>query len=427
MPEILPFHAIFYNPTRAALNKVLSPPYDVISAAERDELYARDPRNVIRLEYAKEADPYAHAGRILREWLNTEILVRENEPPIYLLCQRFKGRDGGVVRRKGFIALCRLEELEKKTILPHERTFPKPKEDRLKLLSHAKAMFSPIFSIYSDPSRLVEELYLHLSSEPPFLSGELEGVSHEIWRLSDAEVIAKLQQVMTGTQVFIADGHHRYETALEYQRIRRSENPRHTGLEGYNYTLMYFCNVEEEGLVIFPIHRVIRGMKSFDGQEFLKELSRGFDIQQFDTSKRLIQALRDGGRHSFGIAISGDQEFYLAGLSGGQGSEELIPQHIPGELKQLDVVLLHAYILPRVLKVDYQPEADQPRIEFVTDEAHAVALVQRGEAQVAVLLKPTPVEQVQAVARAGLTMPQKSTYFYPKLPAGLVMYDLERF
>jgi uncharacterized protein (DUF1015 family) len=427
LPEILPFKGIFYNPTSVALSNVLSPPYDVISAAERDMLYARDPRNAVRLEYSKEADPYASAERILGEWIRTGILTGGDRPSVYLLCQTFKDSRGRATRRNGFIALCRLEEPEKKTILPHERTFPKPKEDRLKLLSHAKTMFSPIFSIHSDPSRLVEDLYLHLSSELPFLSGELEGVSHEIRRLSDAEVIAKVQQVMTGTQAFIADGHHRYETALEYQRIRRSENPRHTGSEGYNYTLMYFSNVEEEGLVIFPINRVIRGMKDFEGQKFLKRLARGFDVQPFDTSERLIQELRHRGRHSFGIAISGDQRFYLASSRDLRGVDELIPQNIPGELKQLDVVLLHSYILPHVLRVDDQSGTDQPRIEFVTDEAHALSVVQRGEAQVAFLLNPTPVEQVQAVARAGLTMPQKSTFFYPKLPAGLVMYDLERF
>jgi uncharacterized protein (DUF1015 family) len=427
LPEILPFHAIFYKPSRVALTKVLSPPYDVISAIKQDELYARDPLNVIRLEYAKEADPYAHAGRILREWLNTEILVRENEPSIYLLCQRFIGRDGGVVRRNGFIALCRLEELGSKTILPHEKTFPKPKEDRLKLLSQTNAMFSPIFSIYVDESKLIERLYLNVSSESSLLSGELEGVSHDIWRLTDARTMVKIQEVLRGSQVFIADGHHRYETALEYRRTQRSENPRHAGSEGYNYTLMYFSNVEEEGLVIFPIHRVIRGLKKFDGQEFLKEIARGFDVQPFDTSEGLVQELRGWGQHSFGIAISGEQKFYLASLRNVRGVDELIPQHTPGELKQLDVVLLHAYILSHVLRVDDQSGTYHPRIEFLTDESEALTLVQRGEAQVAFLLNPTPVEQVQAVARAGLTMPQKSTYFYPKLPAGLAMYDLGEF
>jgi uncharacterized protein (DUF1015 family) len=425
--DILPFHGIYYNPAKVRLSNVLSPPYDVISAAEQAGLYARDPQNVIRLEYSKEADPYSCAERILQEWFNAGVLVRDHQPSIYLLRQRFKGRGREIVQRNGFLALCRLEELGKKTIFPHEKTFPKPKEDRLKLLSHTKAMFSPIFSIYVDPSKLIEKLYLSVSSASPFLSGELDGVSHDVWKLTDVRAIRDLQELLKGSQIFIADGHHRYETALEYERIRERENPGHNGIEGYHYTLMYFSNVEEEGLVILPFHRLIRGMKDFNGQRFLEDLAPAFDVQQFDTSEGLFGALRSRRNHSFGIALSGDRKLYLAGLRDVQEVGTLMPQNIPGELKQLDVVLLHEYIITHLLKIDNPRGSDQPRIDFVKDESHALALVQRGEAQVAFLLNPTPVEQIQRVARAGLTMPQKSTYFYPKLPAGLVMYDLERF
>jgi uncharacterized protein (DUF1015 family) len=425
--DILPFQALHYDPAKARLSGVLSPPYDVISAAEQAEFYARDPRNVVRLEYSKEVDPYTDAERFLREWMGTRVLLHDDRSSIYLLYQRFKGRSEELIQRNGFVALCRLEEPGNKTILPHEKTFPKPKEDRLRLLSQTRAMFSPIFSIYIDPSKLLESFWPNISAEPPFLSGELEGVSHEIWKVTDARGIADLHEALKSSQVFIADGHHRYETALEYQRIRRNENPNHTGSEGYNFTMMYFTNVEEEGLEILPIHRVIYGMRSFDSQKFLAELARGFDVQQFDTSERLLRALRGRGRHSFGVAVSGDQKFSLASLRRPGEIDELIPQNIAAELKQLDVVLLHEYILSHLLKVNHQPGTDQPRVRFETDESEALALVQRGEAQMAFLLNPTPLEQVQAVARAGLTMPQKSTYFYPKLPAGLVMYDLDRF
>lgn len=427
MADILPFRALYYDPAKVPLSNVLSPPYDVISAAEQAGFYARDPRNVIRLEYSKEVDPYAQAKRTLGEWLSTGVLSRDDRSSIYLLSQEFKDRIGRVVRRNGFIALCRLDGPEKRTILPHERTFPKPKEDRLKLLSQTKAMFSPIFSIYVDPSKLIENLYLKVSSEPLFLSGELEGVSHDVWRVTDARAIANLHEVLKSSQVFIADGHHRYETALEYQRIRRNENPNHTGSEGYNFAMMCFSNVVEEGLEIFPIHRVIRRLKGFDGQEFLQTLAQRFEVQPFEVSERMVRALRNRGRHSFGIVISGDRKFHLASPRDVREVDALVPPNTPRELKQLDVVLLHEYILSHLLKLHDQLGTDQPRVEFVTDESQALALVQRREAQVAFLLNPTPVEQVQAVARAGLTMPQKSTFFYPKLPAGLVMYDLERF
>jgi uncharacterized protein (DUF1015 family) len=425
--EILPFHGLLYSAAKVPLSNVLSPPYDMISAGEQAEFYARDPRNVIRLEYSKEADPYTGADRMLHEWLNNGILSHDDQPSIYLLSQRFKDRSGKNARRNGFMALCRLDEPEKKTILPHEKTFPKPKEDRLRLLSQTKAMFSPIFSIYSDQSKLVEKFYHSVSSKPPFTSGELEGVSHDVWRLTDGETVAQLQRVIRDCQVFIADGHHRYETALEFQRFRRLEDARHTGSEGYNYTMMYFSNVEEEGLVVFPFHRVMTGMKDFNPQRFLEELSAGFDIQEFDASEQLFRALREGGIHNFGIALAGHTKTYRASLRAAREVDDLIPQHIPEELRQLDVVLLHAYIFSRVLKVDDNSAADGPAIEYFRDESDAIALVWEGKAQIAFLVSPTPVRQVQMVARAGLTMPQKSTYFYPKIPAGLIMYDLEHF
>jgi uncharacterized protein (DUF1015 family) len=425
--EIVPFRALLYNPAKVLLGDVLSPPYDMISAAEQADLYARDARNVVRLEYSKEPDPYVGADRVLHPWLQNGILSHDDQSSIYLLSQGFKDRDGKNVRRNGFMALCRLEELEKKTILPHEKTFPKPKEDRLRLLSQTKAMFSPIFSIYSDQSKLVEKSYHSVSSESPFISGELEGVSHDVWRLTDGETVAQLQRVIRGSQVFIADGHHRYETALEFQRIQRSENTRHSGSEGYDYTMMYFSNVEEEGLVVFPFHRVIRGMKDFNPRRFLDELSTGFDIQQFDDSEQLFHMLREGDVHSFGISMVGDTKTYLATLKAARELGDMIPQDIPPELKKLDVVLLHAYILSRLLKVDNNSATDGPAIEYVRDESDAIVRVQEEKAQVAFLVSPTPVQQVQMVARAGLTMPQKSTYFYPKVPAGLIMYDLEHF
>jgi uncharacterized protein (DUF1015 family) len=425
--DIFPFRALHYNPGKVSVSNILSPPYDVISEDERDSLYARDSLNVVRLEYSKETDPYTNAEKTLGEWLGTGVLTQDDQSPIYLLSQKYKDGGGREVRRDGFIALCRLEGSKKRTILPHEKTFPKPKEDRLKLLSHTRAMFSPIFSIYIDPSKLIGNLHREVSLGPPFLSGEMEGVSHDVWRLTEARAIADFQSVLKGSQVFIADGHHRYETALEYQRTRRNGNPHHIGSEGYNYTMMYFSNVEEEGLEILPIHRVIRGLKGFDGRKFLEALAEGLDVQPFDTTELLFQALRNRGRQSFGIVMSGEQKVHLASIRDEHEVDALVSPSTPKELKQLDVVLLHEYILSRLLKINDHRGRDAARVEFVTDVSHALDIVQRGEAQLAFLLNPTPVEQVQAVARAGLTMPQKSTYFHPKLPAGLVMYNLERF
>ena len=426
MAEILPFRGLYYNPSKVDLSKVLSPPYDVISPQEQEELYARDPRNVVQLEFGKETDRYASATKFVQDWRSDGTLNYDVEPSVYLLCQRFRDKSGRLIRRKGFLALCKLEDPETKTVLPHEKTFSKPKEDRLELLVHARAMFSPIFSIYVDPSRLLESIYDEVSKESPFLAGELESVSGDVWKVGDTETIGKLQALLRNRQVFIADGHHRYETALEYQRRRRSENRSHSGSEGYNYSLMYFTNVVEPGLVIYPIHRVIQGVRDFRREAFLAELAKQFNVEPVGTPERLVLELRARARFTFGIALKSDAPYYLAGLRDGSGIDKLIPQEIPRELKDLDVVLLHAYIIPQVLRVDTQSGQARIRMDFIKDEFKAIASVQKGHAQIAFLLNPTPVEQVQAVARAGLTMPQKSTYFYPKLPAGLVMYDLDR-
>ena len=425
MAEILPFRALYFNPTKGELSKVLSPPYDVISSEHQEGLYARHPRNVVRLEFGKEPDRYLAAERSLGDWLMDGTLVHDDQPAVYLLAQTFRDREGRVIRRKGFLALCKLEDPEDKTILPHEKTFPKPKEDRLKLLIQTKAQFSPIFSLYVDPSRLVDDLLHSMSKEPPLLNAEFEDVGSEVWRLPDTGAISKLQALLRRSQVFIADGHHRYETALEYRRTRRSENPNHSGSEGYNFTLMYLANIEDKGLVIQPIHRVVRGLIEFDARRYLANLAYSFDVEAVDSREELMDAVRGGNRHVFGIKVAGDKKFYLARMKGTSTIDKLIPQHYLQELRELDVVLLHAYLIPRLLEMGIQSSETHVQIDFVKDEFEAIAAVEKGSAQVAFLLNPTPVEQVQAVARAGLTMPQKSTYFYPKLPAGLLMYDLD--
>ncbi len=427
MAQIQPFHGIYFSPSRLKLGDVLCPPYDVISPVHQEELYARHEKNAVRLELAKEVDRYGSAQKTWREWLSDGTLLRDAEPSIYLLCQTFRGKAGETVRRKGFLALCELEDPDSKKILPHEKTFPKPKEDRLRLLSQTRAQFSPIFSLYSDESNSAGKIFSEPSKSAPFLKGEFQGVSHEVWKISEKETIDCLQRALQNTQVFIADGHHRYETALDYQRIQRRMNPLPTGSEGYNYTLMYFSNVEDEGLVIYPIHRVIRGLKNLIPGRLLSQLTAGFTIESFESIDKLRAALESKtGEFACGVVIRGDLRYHLLTSAESSRSESELSSHLPPELQQLDVVILHTHVIPRIVAVDGRGSQDHVHIDFPSDETEAVNAVRNGSAQVAILLNPVQIAQLQAVARAGLTMPQKSTFFYPKLPAGLVMYDLER-
>jgi uncharacterized protein (DUF1015 family) len=401
---------------------VLCPPYDIISSEKQAELYALDSRNAVRLELGREVDRYAEAARLWSEWKADGTIVQEKGPALYLLSQEFEGLDRRRSRRVGVIALATLEGRESGKILPHEKTFPKPKADRLQLLSTTKAQFSPIFCLYDDPSRTLSRIFADQSSTEPALAGEFEGTKIKVWTLTDRVLIRSVQQTLAATQVFIADGHHRYETALEYQRMQQQLHSTHTGEEGYTYTMMYLANISEEGLAVFPIHRVIRGLKDFRAEEFLSRVNREFKTMQVESLQQLITSLRGKKRFSYGVVVQGEPHYLLISLKNGT---ELV--RAPEELRALDVFLLHEYVFQRLFDIDWRSFNSGEHIRYITDEREAVDVVKRGEAQVAFLLNPTGVEQLQAVARAGLTMPQKSTYFFPKVPAGLVMYDLDRW
>jgi len=398
----------------------------VISPVRQEELHARHEKNAVRLELGKEPDPYSSAEKAWREWLEDGTLLRDSDPAVYFLSQTFRARTGETVRRSGFLALCELEGPERGKILPHEKTFPKAKEDRLRLLSQTKAQFSPIFSLYSDDSGAAQRVFRKVSATAPLLRAELDGVLHEVWKVADKEVLQTLQDVLQRTEVFIADGHHRYETALEYQRMQRALNPRHSGSEGYNYTLMYFTNVLGEGLVIYPIHRVIRGLKHWTPDHLSSLMSGAFRLHPLESVGELLSTLgKSVGEVAYGLIVQGDARCYLMTLSKSSSVDEKLTVDVPPQLSELDVVKLHTHVIPRIVAVDSRGPRDPVHIDFVPDEAEAVRAVQSGAAQVAILLNPVAIEQLTAVARAGLTMPPKSTFFYPKLPAGLIMYDLE--
>ncbi len=424
MPTIAPFRGILYNRSKVDIGAVVAPPYDVISQDQQDELYARNPYNVVRLILGREQDRYTSAAEYLKRWQDEGILARDPEPAIYVLNQSFRV-DDRVVERKGFIALCKLEEFEKGVVLPHEKTLSGPKEDRLKLFKATKANFSQIFALYDDPEKKLEQRLDAAAGAAPSVDVDFEGVNNKLWKLFDQDAVRSVTDEMKRKQVLIADGHHRYETGLAYRNWMRSRNPNHTGSEPCNYIMMFFTNLHDQGLVILPTHRLVLGLPNFNHASFMEGLHRFFDIEFVDGREAALAKLRAIGHHAFVIAVIDDARLVLARLRNEALLDEAVVENLPSEVRQLDVTLLHFCIIRKVLGISHEAQAEKLNLEYVKDASDALNAVTQGKAQVAFLMNPTKIEEVRAVAQAGFTMPQKSTYFYPKLLSGLVMNSLE--
>ncbi|NUN70070.1 MAG: DUF1015 domain-containing protein [Bacteroidetes bacterium] len=425
MATIRPFRGIRYNQMKTTIANVVAPPYDVISPEQQNGYYDKDPFNVIRLILGREEDRYAAAAATYAQWQSEDVLLRDLTPSVYPLVQTFKDAEGKEVRRKGFIALCRLEEFEKKIVLPHEKTLSKAKEDRFKLFKATKSNFSQVFTLYSDTEKEIDRYLDPVHSTYPVIDVEFEGVRNQLWQVSDARVIDAIAAVMEPKQVLIADGHHRYETGLAYRDLMRSQNPNHTGNELYNYIMMFFTNLDDEGLVIFPTHRVIHSLPSYDGGSLIATLQRHFDVQLYPTPQMMVDALRRCPRFAYGFVSSHSSKFFVAALKDEASLPELVKDELPPEVKGLDVVLLHNYILRDLLGISQEAQEKKLNIHYLQSIHQSVDEVASGASQVAFFINPTRIDQVRAVCKSGNTMPQKSTFFYPKLISGLVLNKME--
>lgn len=421
MPEIIPFKGLLYNQTKVTMDDVIAPPYDVISPDHQQKLYERNPHNVVRLILGREEDRYASAAHHLQEWMKRSILVRDLKPAVYILCQTFTTVSGQTVTRKGFVALCRLEEFDKKIVLPHEKTLAKPREDRFKLFKATNANFSQIFSLYSDPEQYIDRMMNGFSKTTPVIDVTYEDVHNQMWRLHDAQAIKHIQNFLESKQVLIADGHHRYETALAYRDLMRSQNPKHTGNEPYNYVMMFFTNINDDSLVIYPTHRIVHSLQNFDRKQFLQDIQQHFLLREIKDEEMLMQAVASSPVRSFGLAVEGEQWLFLLSLKPTSVLQKIIKDSIPNEVKELDVSLLHSAVLRDILRISPEAQEQKLNIDYVRLAKDAFQAVRSKKAQMAFLMNATRIEEIRSVAKAGYTMPQKSTYFYPKLLSGLVM------
>ncbi len=434
MADIAPFRGILFDTGRVDASKVLAPPYDVIDADQRAALAAGDPHNVVRIDLpepdgAGGLDRYQAAARTFEAWLADGTLVRDGSRCIYRYHQTFHlpGHERATTRR-GFIAAVRLEPFSAGVVLPHERTLAGPKQDRLALMKASRAYFSQVFGLYRDPGGEVERLFRRIDDRKADVDASMDGVHHQLWRIADAELIGKVRRLMAPHKLYIADGHHRYETMLAL-RDHLAGTVAGGALGQYSsaqYGSMFLVATDDPGLVVLPTHRLIHGLEGFSAQTLLARAQEHFVVE------RLPGAARDGARIRDAIANTpGHQPSFVAVFPGDADAWQLtLEPHVNpaavglsghAALLRLDVTLLHGLVLERILGIDAAAQEAQTHIRYVKDTASALEQVAAGKAQVGFLVNPTKVEQVRQVADAGEVMPQKSTYFFPKLASGIVM------
>jgi uncharacterized protein (DUF1015 family) len=441
MAKIAPFRAVRYNLEKIQdPARVTAPPYDVISSEMQEELYQRSPFNLVRLILGKvEEDDnevcnrYVRAAGFFRQWLTDGILVRDGQPSIYLYDEEYEVEGVGTVVRKGFMALARLEDFATGMVKPHEKTLSGPKADRLKLTKACEANFSPIFGLYSDPCCVQEALTWELKKRTPDLEiTDDDAVTHRLWQVTDSAVIQKICDLLDNKPLFIADGHHRYETALNYRDYKRQQSEDFSGKELFNYVLMYFANMEDQGMLIFPTHRLVHGLESFRLEPFLSELSAYFDVEAYsmdpddaESRREVCNILQKKGENhpSIGLFAGGRTTYFLT-LKDKNCMDVFFDEKVSKALRTLDVSVLHHLVFEKMLHITSEAQEKQTNLKYVKNFDEPFSLVQSGQYQLAFLMNSTRMTQVRDVANAGEKMPQKSTYFYPKLLSGLVINQI---
>lgn len=426
MAEIKAFKGMRFNTeTAGAINTLCCPPYDIISEEERLAFLDTNENNIIRLELPKGETPYRTAAQTLKSWEEKGILMREDAPAIYIYEEEFTayGKSGAV---KGIIVRLKVEEFSKGVVLPHEFTLSKAKEDRLNLMKATNCNFSQIYGLYMDEEHTsLSSIDAASAGAPDIEYTDATGITHRLWIVKDEEFIAKLTSDFADRKIYIADGHHRYETALNYRNYCREQGISKEG-DAQDYQMIYLVDMEHPGLVVFPTHRLVRDLESFDSDEVLCKCSRYFDIEAFNSTDNMEAelALEDkNGKKAFGFYV-GEGEWYKLTLKDISTMDELLPELSPVS-RSLDVTVLHTLILEKIFGIDKENMAAQINLTYTKFFEEAISFVDDGKAQCSFVLNPTKVTEIRDVASQGEKMPQKSTYFYPKMITGLVMNKLD--
>ncbi|MCG3173048.1 MAG: hypothetical protein GMKNLPBB_01224 [Myxococcota bacterium] len=429
MAHIKPFRAIRFDEVRPeVLARMLCPPYDVIDDARQDELYNAHENNIVRIEFGKtspsdhESDNrYTRASRDFNRWLREGVLRRDRLAAFYAIEETYQPPSGGApVTRRGFLGVCKLVPFSAGVVLPHEKTLSAPKADRMALMLACNANLSPVFSLFDDSAGRARAALRDAPGQS--VNTEFEGVKLRLTAITDPDRVRAIQEALQFQPVYIADGHHRYETALRYQKLRHGEGwPKDSPPD---YVMMYLAPFQDEGLLIFPTHRVLHDLASIPAN-LEQELAKYFNIApvEGDTAAIAARTSQSAAVNAFALVRPGEKRGLLLELKPGSASS--LP-HMPEEaaLRELDVTVLHAAILRGILGISPGAQERKLNISYVKDAASFASTLNDGHHQLGFLMRSTRLKQVISVASSGGVMPQKSTYFYPKLPTGLVINPL---
>jgi len=434
MADIRPFRALRYNLDRVSAAEVVTQPYDKITSAMQERYYLASPYNLVRIILGRRdagdntvQNVYTRAAAHSREWRAQGVLRQDSSPSIYAYSQTFAGPSGGgSLERRSFIALGRVEDYSAQVVFRHEQTLAKPKADRLDLLRATRAHYEQLFLLYEDSGEVDSLLTPEPRSAPAIDVTDEYGVAHRVWQISDSAAIASVQNKMRDKKLVIADGHHRYETALNFRNECRGEAAISNPDAPYEFVMMTFVNMNDPALLILPTHRVVHSLKSFVVDDFQNSCRALFEIEQVKAgldADCATSLLRERGRKGTALlAVTADRALLLH--SPKPATSQLLAG-LSERQQSLDVVQLHKCLLEGVLKLSEESIRQQQNLSYVREASEALQMVRNGAANIAILMNPCRVQQVRDVALAGEVMPQKSTDFYPKLLSGLTAYALD--
>lgn len=424
MATVYPFRGFRYNPDHVGdLDRVVSQPYDKIDESDQENYYGSSPYNVVRLILNRDEDPYQAASRTLSQWIDEDVLIRDETPRFYAYYQEYTVNETTFTRR-GFIGLGQLEEEE--GVKAHEDTMEGPKADRLRLLRATETNFGHIFMLYSDSdTTILDRIDQTIDQQEPLIEVTDEDYNrHKVWPITKQELIQSIQSQMTDTNLYIADGHHRYETALNYRNECREKGWSSVDNQGFDNRMMTFINIDDPGLKVLATHRLIHDLDSFSPRGLLEQARQHFSIRRHKSREEMYQQLDQSGDHPvFGYRAKGGQAFWTLSLSDEQALQELMPDKSQA-WRELDVSVLHKIVLDQYLGITEEDLEQKRNVDYYRYRDNALDSLEDEDYQAAFILNPTKVEEVRKIADLGEKMPQKSTDFYPKLLTGLVVHKL---
>lgn len=431
MIKVTPFRGWLYDLDIAGpLDEVTAPPYDVISPDQQEALYQKNPYNVVRLILGKEFttdsendNRYTRSAKFFKDWIREGVLKKDDKPGFYLYSQEYEF-EGENFCRAGFFARVKTEDFSEGNICPHEFTLSKAKTDRKKLLNACHANFSPIFGLYSDPEGSIDN-YLNQGAKAEPISAIDDGKAiHKMWRLNNDKNNQVICNLLRDKKIYIADGHHRYETALAFAKENGETIP------DSSHVMMFLANMDSDSMSIFPIHRAIKSPTPFDREAFLKRASEYFDVIPWNaevSSSEIKSRLLEFGKESPAFcAYMGKDHTYTLIANDPKNILPLLDKNEPRDLQVLDVMQLHAILFREILNIDTREKESQQFVAYTVNSEEAIAKVDAGDFDIAFFTNPTPIDEVRRLADMGIRLPQKSTFFYPKLLSGLVINKFEK-